>query len=330
MLTKGAIGNLVNRYRAVLKKCNLINTFGSLAVASMLVLGGVGVANAAESTITLNGQNATYDASATNPYLNSGYLGTQPNPLTLQGSGTEKVTLAGVGKQCAIASYANGTIHVNNLKELVVNGLWNSTDANVDYDGNVFYAQGAKYDNGTQDGHALVDIDMPNGTLKTDGVLKQAMLFHAIATDTTSAKITVKAKTIDTATTSNSIVAQKNGTVDIDAENISILSTAATTAITLGANALIDINASNGDANITSSTSPALWNMAGGAKIIVNASNDINLKGSKVINADGSNSTTDINAGKNVTITASDQDAIYAKTQQLMSLLVKILISMAE
>jgi len=44
MLTKGAIGNLVNRYKAVLKKCNLINTFGSLAVASMLVLGGAGVA----------------------------------------------------------------------------------------------------------------------------------------------------------------------------------------------------------------------------------------------------------------------------------------------
>ena len=46
MLTKGAIGNLVNRYKAVLKKCNLINTFGSLAVASMLVLGGAGVAGA--------------------------------------------------------------------------------------------------------------------------------------------------------------------------------------------------------------------------------------------------------------------------------------------
>ena len=48
MLTKGAIGNLVNRYRAVLRKCNLINTFGSLAVASMLVLGGAGVAGAAD------------------------------------------------------------------------------------------------------------------------------------------------------------------------------------------------------------------------------------------------------------------------------------------
>jgi len=46
MLTKGAIGNLVNRYRAVLAKCNLINTFGSLAVAAMLVLGGAGVAMA--------------------------------------------------------------------------------------------------------------------------------------------------------------------------------------------------------------------------------------------------------------------------------------------
>ena len=44
MLTKGAIGNLVNRYRAVLKKCRLINVFGSLAVVSMLVLGSAGMA----------------------------------------------------------------------------------------------------------------------------------------------------------------------------------------------------------------------------------------------------------------------------------------------
>ncbi|WP_446425456.1 autotransporter outer membrane beta-barrel domain-containing protein [Mailhella sp.] len=51
MLTKGAIGNLVNRYRAVLKKCHLMNTFGSLAVASMLILGSAGMA-AAEDIIT--------------------------------------------------------------------------------------------------------------------------------------------------------------------------------------------------------------------------------------------------------------------------------------
>ena len=46
MLTKGAIGNLVNRYRAVLKKCRIMNVFGSLAVAGMLVMGGVGMADA--------------------------------------------------------------------------------------------------------------------------------------------------------------------------------------------------------------------------------------------------------------------------------------------
>lgn len=49
-LTKGAIGNLINRYKAVLKKCHLMNTFGSLAVAGMLVMGGAGMAVAADYT----------------------------------------------------------------------------------------------------------------------------------------------------------------------------------------------------------------------------------------------------------------------------------------
>ena len=62
MLTKGAIGNLINRYKAVLKKCNLINTFGSLAVASMLVMGGAGVAGATSSTLAVGGE-----------YQNGGY-----------------------------------------------------------------------------------------------------------------------------------------------------------------------------------------------------------------------------------------------------------------
>lgn len=54
-LTKGAIGNLINRYKAVLKKCHLMNTFGSLAVAGMLVMGGAGVAAAAD--VALEGEN---------------------------------------------------------------------------------------------------------------------------------------------------------------------------------------------------------------------------------------------------------------------------------
>ena len=43
-MTKGAIGNLINKYKTVLKKCRIMNVFGSLAVAGMLVMGGAGIA----------------------------------------------------------------------------------------------------------------------------------------------------------------------------------------------------------------------------------------------------------------------------------------------
>lgn len=67
-LTKGAIGNLINRYKAVLKKCHLLNVFGSLAVAGMLVMGGAGVAGAAENTqpvVTISSFNAYNGTDAT-------------------------------------------------------------------------------------------------------------------------------------------------------------------------------------------------------------------------------------------------------------------------
>lgn len=55
-LTKGAIGNLINRYKAVLKKCHLMNTFGSLAVAGMLIMGGAGMAVAGAEDVQLEGK----------------------------------------------------------------------------------------------------------------------------------------------------------------------------------------------------------------------------------------------------------------------------------
>ncbi|MDD2966450.1 MAG: hypothetical protein PHN64_03005 [Desulfovibrionaceae bacterium] len=54
VLTRGAIGNLINRYAAVLKKCRLMNTFGSLAIATMLVAGGAGLA-VADVPVGVNG-----------------------------------------------------------------------------------------------------------------------------------------------------------------------------------------------------------------------------------------------------------------------------------
>lgn len=63
-LTKGAIGNLINRYKAVLKKCHLLNVFGSLAVAGMLVMGGAAAAGAATVTTGQDFKDAVTDAEA--------------------------------------------------------------------------------------------------------------------------------------------------------------------------------------------------------------------------------------------------------------------------
>ncbi len=58
MITKNAFGNLKNRYKAVLKKCHLLNTFGSLALVASLVLGsgfcGASVAYGADFIIDDN------------------------------------------------------------------------------------------------------------------------------------------------------------------------------------------------------------------------------------------------------------------------------------
>lgn len=63
-LTKGAIGNLINRYKAVLKKCHLLNVFGSLAVAGMLVMGGAAAAGAVTVTTGQDFKGAVTDAEA--------------------------------------------------------------------------------------------------------------------------------------------------------------------------------------------------------------------------------------------------------------------------
>ncbi len=50
MYTKNALGNLKNRYIAVLKKCSLINVFGSLALATLLATPSFSFANALITT----------------------------------------------------------------------------------------------------------------------------------------------------------------------------------------------------------------------------------------------------------------------------------------
>ena len=108
-LTKGAIGNLINRYKAVLKKCHLMNTFGSLAVAGMLIMGGAGVAVAAEDVAL--GAGGSYDKTNEVNHLMGGRL-YKDNKLTADTAVASDITLSVEGgsiSEIIGGSYISGT-----------------------------------------------------------------------------------------------------------------------------------------------------------------------------------------------------------------------------
>ena len=121
-LTKGAIGNLINRYKAVLKKCHLMNTFGSLAVAGMLVMGGAGMAVAADAQdVALKGENS-YDSKTQSPvnHLMGGWL---VNDAATAGDAKGDITLTvngGTISEIIGGSYAKGLTAAENNKLLTV------------------------------------------------------------------------------------------------------------------------------------------------------------------------------------------------------------------
>lgn len=160
-LTKGAIGNLINRYKAVLKKCHLMNTFGSLAVAGMLVMGGAAAAGAAEYTATNQEEFATAfdqarkDATAsikvTSPITNGKGIGifnsapdTQIKKLTIDFGGntytfmTNPVGSPGTESQAVhlekdrTVTLKNGTLDVAQGSNVFKMGIQNYCDLTLD------------------------------------------------------------------------------------------------------------------------------------------------------------------------------------------------------
>lgn len=108
MLTKGAIGNLVNRYKAVLKKCHLINTFGSLAVASMLVMGAAGVAQASAPTLFEDLPSSGLTEVITDPNLYHERDTTTDDKIHISG------TSAGASASSAVTAGINHSTAINN------------------------------------------------------------------------------------------------------------------------------------------------------------------------------------------------------------------------
>lgn len=121
-LTKGAIGNLINRYKAVLKKCHLMNTFGSLAVAGMLIMGGAGVAVAADAQdVALQGKN-NYNSTDI-PEVNHLMGGWKVNDATTAGDAKGGITLTvngGTISEIIGGSYAKNLPAAEDSKLLTV------------------------------------------------------------------------------------------------------------------------------------------------------------------------------------------------------------------
>lgn len=87
ILSKNAVGNLINRYRAVLGKCRLINTFGSLALAAALIVGSAGLAAA-----DWDGTNLTVGTDGEQTSLTVGSAVILSETLTITDGGTVTVT----------------------------------------------------------------------------------------------------------------------------------------------------------------------------------------------------------------------------------------------
>ena len=162
-LTKGAIGNLINRYKAVLKKCHLMNTFGSLAVAACLVMGGAGVAAGAtdrlinDDTKTINGD--SFDSTMS---INNGGAIYNTDTLTVNG-GSFKSNMAKNGGAIWNNSMATITDATFDSNKATSNGgaIYNKTN-------DTLTVTDGKFDNNRADnsGGAIFN---DNGTLTVNG-----------------------------------------------------------------------------------------------------------------------------------------------------------------
>lgn len=118
ILSKNAVGNLIKRYKAVLGKCRLINTFGSLALAAALIVGSAGLAAAA-----WEGETLTVGAGEAQTSLEVDTVVNLAGTLTIKDGGTVTVEEPGQISQGNAAASAGklivegGTLNINGFSD---------------------------------------------------------------------------------------------------------------------------------------------------------------------------------------------------------------------
>ncbi len=126
ILSKNAVGNLINRYKAVLGKCRLLNAFGSLALAAALTLGSAGLAAAAD----WDGTNLTVGTDGDQTSLTVGSDVVLSETLTITDGGTVTVNTDGRISAGDGATPSDGKLLVKG-GTLNINGYSDSRDLQI-------------------------------------------------------------------------------------------------------------------------------------------------------------------------------------------------------
>ena len=265
-LSRGAIGNLVNRYRAVLRKCRIMNVFGSLAVAGMLVAGNAGFAGAEDPIIAPNSSiSKHYDTNTT--VLNTD----QPQ------FSKELYAIGATGSQGAL------DISMEGDAALTVDASWrrDAADSNRDQLSTVYVGSGAQFSftgtglfRATGQGKVMEAVAFRNGangptggTMRLTGAITGEAITEASENGSGYKAIGVKAENAGTiifsgksawlkamahAGTADGVYARYGGVVDFQSEEVKVLSQSDTGSAASG----ISIEYSGG--TITSSEQTAL------------------------------------------------------------------------
>lgn len=188
LLTKGAIGNLINRYRAVLKKCHLMNVFGSIALTGMLVGGmvspvcGASISDSVWSGAATISSGDTFSGSAT----------AVADTLTIVNGGA--LTISGGSNH----AYVKGAITLQSGGTLTLSGSYGligtdgaSGESAVEFSGSAFDMNGGTLNiNGSQIQTGAVTIS--DGTINISGKIgsgahwNDGAMLGAVADGTTS------------------------------------------------------------------------------------------------------------------------------------------------
>ena len=290
-LTKGAIGNLINRYKAVLKKCHLMNTFGSLAVAGMLIMGGAGmaVAGAATAKIFINSTNYT-NTDALN-YTGTDNFGVYANAATGTFSGPSLSLSTTPRNGDTVGLFANSATNVRSVINFGQAGTTESININVTDTSttpNTAIGVWSRGDPNKVGG----EINLSAETVTISGHSDAGWIYGIYAQNTTTttaydrATININAgKTYIDVTSgqpgrANAIVAMSQGVINIESD------------------LYVNTKGGQGDAIVTRGDSSIAINK--------NGTHTVQMNGDVNFNYDGPTSGTKVDADVNITLSGAD------------------------